>query len=147
MVTLDFGCVYQGFHTDMTRTVFVGPPRPELESAFNAVLKGLMLAERHARPGMTGQDIDKLARSVITEAGYPSYAHATGHGVGQEVHELPYLSYTAPGANVITEGMVFTIEPGIYIAGKYGLRIEDTGVMTKKGFTSFCKSPFKVYIP
>lgn len=148
MITFDFGCVYRGYHADVTRTIFVGVADTSQVAAYTLVLKALLKAEKDARPGMTGQDIDKICRGMIADSEFSAwnYAHATGHGVGVDVHEKPYLSYTPPGANVLKVGSVFSIEPGIYIDGKFGLRIEDTGVMTINGFQSFNRFPKGIVI-
>lgn len=148
MVTFDCGCVFKGYRADTTRTVFIREVDPSMLVAYELVLKALTDAERKARPGMTGQDIDHIARDMIaaSELGKWVFKHATGHGVGVDPHELPYLSYTAPGANPLEVGAVFSIEPAIYVDGRFGLRIEDTGVMTPTGFKSFNRFPKGVTI-
>ncbi len=142
MVTVDFGCVVNGYHTDTTRTVFVGKPSPEKLRIYNIVLAAQTAAEKQARPGMTGREIDGIARDIIREAGYGEwFTHSTGHGVGLDEHEKPHVTPAALGKNVVKEGMVFSIEPGIYLPGKYGVRIENTGVMSITGFLPLSSLP------
>ncbi len=123
-ITLDFGAVFQGYCSDMTRTVFLGQPSPELRRIYQVVLDAQEKAISGYRPGMTGKDVDAIARQAIGQAGYGEYfGHGLGHGVGVEIHEEPSLSFR--GETVLEEGMVFSIEPGIYVPGTGGVRIED----------------------
>lgn len=138
-VLMDFGAVYNGYHSDMTRTVCVGQPAAEMAEVYNIVLKAQQAAIDAAHAGMTGQELDLAARSVIADAGYEKYfGHALGHGVGLEIHELPNAAayYKEP----LNEGAVITIEPGIYIAGKFGVRIEDFVILNENGCTNLTKS-------
>ncbi len=124
-VLMDFGCIYQGYCSDMTRTMFFGVPDMGFLRRYKAVYDAHMNVFNNVRAGMTGKEADALARSVLEERGFAQYfTHSLGHGVGIHVHEHPYL---APSRfNVLQNGMVFSNEPGIYFNGYYGIRIEDT---------------------
>ena len=127
-VVIDMGANYEGYHSDLTRTFYVGNPDDEFLSIYSIVLQAQETAIREVRPGMTGEDVDKIARTVIEEAGYgEEFGHGLGHGVGLAVHERPMVVPTSE--DVIENGMIFTIEPGIYISGWGGVRIEDIVVM------------------
>ncbi|WP_040208122.1 M24 family metallopeptidase [Neobacillus jeddahensis] len=129
MVTLDFGCYYNGYVSDMTRTVAIGEPDAKLKEIYEVVLEAQLKGMAGIKPGMSGKEADALTRNYITEKGYGEYfGHSTGHGIGLEVHEGPALSMKS---DVILEpGMVVTCEPGIYIAGLGGVRIEDDTLVT-----------------
>ncbi len=134
MIVLDFGGSYRGYCSDMTRTVLVagGRPDPDYERVYNTVNSARAAGHRQARPGVSCESVDAAARAVITEAGYGEYfVHRTGHGIGMEVHEEPYIV----GGNGLTlePGMAFSIEPGIYLPGRFGVRIEDIAVVTDEG--------------
>ena len=127
-VVIDMGCVYEGYCSDLTRTIFVGEPDQRFRDVYNIVLAAQAHAEREVKAGMTGEETDALARAVIAEAGHGDhFGHSLGHGVGLEVHEQPWVGPRA--TNVLGDGMVFTVEPGIYISGWGGVRIEDMVVM------------------
>ncbi len=127
-VVIDMGCVYEGYCSDLTRTIFVGEADKRFRDVYNTVLRAQLHAEREVRAGMTGEEADALARTVIGEAGHGDhFGHSLGHGVGLEVHEHPFVGQRA--TNVLGNGMVFTVEPGIYISGWGGVRIEDMAVM------------------
>ena len=127
-VVIDMGANYKGYHSDLTRTLYVGDPDDEFLSIYSIVLQAQETAIREVRPGMTGKDVDEIARTVIEDAGYgDEFGHGLGHGVGLAVHERPMVVPTSE--DVIEEGMIFTIEPGIYISGWGGVRIEDIVVM------------------
>ena len=131
-VVIDMGCVYQNYCSDLTRTIAVDEPDESFHKIYKTVLDAQTHAEKEARPGMSGADIDDLARSVIANAGFGEYfGHSLGHGVGLQVHEQPWIS--ANSKNIIEPGMVFTVEPGIYIPGWGGVRIEDVVVMQETG--------------
>lgn len=138
-ILMDYGAVYNGYHSDMTRTVCLGEPTDEMRKVYNVVLAAQTAAINAAHSGMTGQELDLIARSIIDDAGYGEYfGHSLGHGVGMEIHEMPAA---APSYNhILNENAVVTIEPGIYIAGKFGVRIEDFVVLHKDGCENLTKS-------
>lgn len=123
-VTMDFGCVYEGYCSDMTRTVAIGSASDEQREIYNIVKKAQEAAEKEYIAGRKCADADKTARSIISEAGYgDNFGHSLGHGVGTVIHEKPYIS---PKSDSVFENkIVVSCEPGIYIAGKFGVRIED----------------------
>jgi Xaa-Pro aminopeptidase len=131
-VVCDWGGSLEGYKSDVTRTLHVGEPTPEFVHAYDAVLAANQAALDAVRPGIPCQEIDRAARSVLTNAGYgDAFIHRTGHGLGLSLHEEPYLveGNTLP----LTEGMVFSDEPGVYFPGQFGIRIEDTVVCTASG--------------
>lgn len=123
-VTMDFGCIYEDYCSDMTRTVFLGDPGEEMKKVYRIVLEAQLKALEGARRGLKGKEIDSIARKIISENGYGNnFGHGLGHGVGLEVHEEPRLS---PAGEIdMEDGMVVTVEPGIYIPNLSGVRIED----------------------
>jgi len=131
-VTLDFGVILKGYCSDMTRTVCIGKPgRPE-RSAYDAVLEAQQAAVAAVRPGVTCGEVDEAARSVLRKAGLDEYfTHSTGHGVGLEIHEPPRIARDQK--QELKPGMVVTVEPGVYMPGRFGIRIEDMVVVTEKG--------------
>ncbi|MDQ0231937.1 Xaa-Pro aminopeptidase [Metabacillus malikii] len=144
-VTLDFGAYYKGYCSDITRTFAVGEPADELKKIYEVVLEAQKRGMAGIKPGMNGKEADALTRNYITEQGYGEYfGHSTGHGLGMEVHEGPALSVRS---NTILEpGMVVTVEPGIYVAGLGGVRIEDDTVITDSGNESLSHSPKELII-
>jgi len=123
-VTMDFGALLDGYNSDMTRTVFVGEPTSKMKDIYNTVLKAQQASEEMVHAGLTGAEIDKIARDIIYGAGYEGcFGHGLGHAVGIEVHESPRLSPSNP--NPIENGNVLTVEPGIYVEGYGGVRIEN----------------------
>ncbi|MDR0424621.1 MAG: aminopeptidase P family protein, partial [Clostridiales Family XIII bacterium] len=139
LLTMDFGAIIEGYCGDMTRTVAIGEiPQKQLE-VYNIVLEAQKAALAAVRDGVPCAHIDKIARDIITEAGYGSnYVHSTGHGVGREVHEDPRLG--ASSTDILAEGMPVTVEPGIYIPGEFGVRIEDLAIVTKFGIINLTHS-------
>lgn len=134
-ITLDFGTYYKGYCSDMTRTIVVGEPDEKQVEIYNIVLDAHLEVIDKIKPGMTGQEVDHIARKIIEEAGYgENFGHGLGHGLGIEVHESPRLSTTSE--KVLKPGMVVTDEPGIYLPNWGGVRIEDDLVITEDG----CKS-------
>ena len=128
VVLIDTGCKINGYCSDITRTAFFGKPDEEFLRAYQAVLNANLKAEEEIRAGITGKAADGIARDLLVSSGYGEYfTHSLGHGVGLEIHESPYLS--PKSADVLTDGAVFTVELGVYIEGKFGIRIEDTCVM------------------
>ena len=140
LLLFDLGVEINGYTSDMTRTVAVGEPTAFQKEIYDLCLRAHLAAIEMIRPGVTAHEIDRAARSIIEEAGYGEYFnHRLGHGLGVEVHEFPSIM---EGNNlVIQEGMCFSVEPGIYIPGKVGVRIEDCGVVTKDGFEVFTHTP------
>jgi Xaa-Pro aminopeptidase len=131
-VTLDFGVMLDGYCSDMTRTVHLGKATAEEQEVYDFVLEAQEAAVAAVAPGVTAGDVDEAARSVLRRAGLDRYfSHSTGHGVGLEIHEGPRLA--AKQTQVLEQGMVITIEPGVYMTGKFGLRIEDMVLVTAKG--------------
>ncbi|MDQ6599619.1 aminopeptidase P family protein [Bacillus salipaludis] len=131
-VTLDYGAYYKGYVSDITRTVAVGQPDEKLKNIYEIVLDAQLKGMEGIKPGMTGKEADALTRDYITEKGFGEYfGHSTGHGIGLEVHEGPALSFRSD--LVLEPGMVVTCEPGIYIPGLGGVRIEDDTLVTKTG--------------
>jgi len=131
-VTLDFGVVLDGYCSDMTRTVHLGRPTDEERRVYDAVLEAQEAGVAAIRPGATGADVDEAARSILRRAKLDKwFTHSTGHGVGLEIHEGPRLA--AKQTQKLEAGMVITIEPGVYMPGKFGVRIEDMVLVTKTG--------------
>ena len=144
-VTMDFGCVYQGYCSDMTRTIAVGNPTDEMRKVYQIVYDANKRAMEQVAEGKRCSYIDSLARDYIKEQGYGEYfGHGLGHGVGLDIHEEPRFS---PKCDTqITENMVITVEPGIYLPGKFGVRIEDLVVVKKDGFENLTHSPKELII-
>ena len=131
-LTLDFGAVVDGYLSDMTRTIVLGKADEEMKSIYNTVFEAQLRAIEFISAGKTGEECDKAARDIIDNAGFRDcFGHGLGHGVGMYIHESPRLS--PAGKKVLRPGHVVTVEPGIYIAGKYGVRIEDMVVVTENG--------------
>lgn len=135
----DFGAVFDGYHSDMTRTVCLGSPDDEMLSVYNTVLMAQLKALETVRAGITGKELDLAAREVIKSAGYGEcFGHSLGHGVGLEIHESPIASPS--GEAVLEENMIVTVEPGIYLPEKFGVRIEDFVQITPDGCVNITKS-------
>lgn len=131
-VVLDFGVILNGYCSDMTRTVHVGKASRSERFAYDAVLEAQQAAVAAVRPGIRCAEVDEAARSVLRKAKLAQYfTHSTGHGVGLEIHEAPRIA--AGQTQELTPGMVITIEPGVYLADKFGIRIEDMVVVTHEG--------------
>ncbi|MFF5995414.1 Xaa-Pro peptidase family protein [Lysinibacillus sp. KU-BSD001] len=131
-VTLDFGALYNGYISDITRTIAVGQPSEKLVEMYNVVLESQVLALEKVGPSMTGIEADAVARNYLTAKGYgEAFGHSTGHGIGLEVHEGPGLSFRSE--TVLEPGMTVTIEPGVYLPGIGGVRIEDDILITETG--------------
>jgi Xaa-Pro dipeptidase len=132
LVILDGGCRHEGYASDITRTVAIGKPSDELVRVYEVVKQANAAGCAAARPGATGQSIDSAARKVIADAGYgPQFLHRTGHGLGLDVHEAPYIA--ADQEFALPAGCAFTVEPGVYVQGLGGVRIEDDVVLTAGG--------------
>lgn len=139
-ITMDFGCVYNGYCSDMTRTVVLGKASEEQRKIYNIVLEAQMKAFDKIRPGVRCSEIDDIARSIIDVYGYKeNFGHGLGHGVGVEIHEAPTLSKVSD--DVLKSGMIITNEPGIYIKDFGGVRIEDLIHVTDNGYEILSKSP------
>ncbi|HKW17469.1 MAG TPA: Xaa-Pro peptidase family protein [Terriglobales bacterium] len=131
-VVCDFGVILAGYCSDMTRTVHMGSPGPEARDTYNAVLEAQQAAVETVRPGATVGEVDQAARKLLYNRKLGKFfTHSTGHGVGLEIHEAPRIA--AAQKEVLQPGMVLTIEPGVYHPGKWGVRIEDTVVVTQTG--------------
>ena len=139
-VTLDFGCRYNGYCSDMTRTVVIGKASEKQREIYETVLKAQEAVLQQVKPGMIGKDIDAIARNIINAAGYEGcFGHGLGHGTGLNIHESPRASvkYDKP----VSAGMTLTVEPGIYIKDFGGVRIEDLIVFTEDGYENLTFSP------
>ena len=139
-LTIDFGARVAGYNSDTTRTLCIGEPTPEMEKVYDTVLKAQLAVIEAAKPGVTGKELDGLARRMIAEAGYDGYfSHSLSHGLGIDVHESPYCSMASN--DVLRAGNVINDEPGIYIPGKFGVRIEDCIYITDSGNENLCALP------
>lgn len=140
LLLFDLGVETLGYTSDMTRTVAVGKPDQFKQDIYHLCLEAQLTAQAIIKPGITASEVDAAARQVIEKAGYGEFFnHRLGHGIGMNVHEFP--SIMAGNDLVIQEGMCFSVEPGIYIPGKVGVRIEDCGHVTASGFETFTKTP------
>ena len=137
---MDFGAVVDGYHSDMTRTIAVGSATDEMRLVYDTVLKAQLESEKAIRAGVVCGDVDKVARDIIYAAGYEGcFGHGLGHSVGVEIHESPSFS---PGCDTILRaGTVMTVEPGIYLENKFGVRIEDMVYVTDEGSLNLTASP------
>ena len=133
-ITIDFGAVYQGYYSDMTRTVVVGKATAKQREIYNIVLTAQLAGIKAVKTGKSGKDVDAVSRQIISDAGYGEYfGHGLGHGVGLVIHEDPRLS---PSSNsILAEGMIVSVEPGIYLPDWGGVRIEDLVVVSATGCT------------
>lgn len=144
-VTFDIGAVYEGYHSDMTRTVAVGEVSEKQKEIYNIVLKSHLAGLDAVKAGVSGFDVDKVCRDIIKVAGYGEYfGHGTGHGVGLEIHEEPRVS--PKGETILKPGMIITVEPGIYLPDEFGVRIEDTVLVTANGYETFAHIPKELII-
>ena len=139
-ITMDFGCKVEGYCSDMTRTVALGHPTEEMETVYAAVLAAQKAGINAARAGVTGQEIDAAARRVLQEAGYGEYfSHSFGHSLGVDIHESPNAS--SKETRPMPVGAVISAEPGVYIPGKFGVRIEDVLILNETGCENITRSP------
>lgn len=144
-ITMDFGVLYYGYCSDMTRTVAVGHVTEEMEKIYNTVLEAQLAGIAVTRAGVTGKEIDAAARKVITDAGYGEYfSHSYGHSVGLEIHEAPNCSFRDEAP--MQAGVIASAEPGIYLPGKFGVRIEDVVIFTEDGCENIAHSPKNLII-
>lgn len=145
LIKLDFGATYEGYHSDLTRTIFIGKVSAKKKKIYQIVKYALDLAEEEIRAGKKCAEIDKIVREYIKKSGYGKYfGHGLGHGVGLSVHERPTLSFISK--EVLKPGMVFTLEPGIYLPNFGGVRIEDLVLLTEKGIQILTKSTKELII-
>jgi len=139
-LTMDFGCIYNEYCSDMTRTVVIGKPTEKMTEIYNIVLEAQQLAAGYYREGAIAVEVDSMARNFIAKHGYGEYfGHGLGHGVGRQIHEAPTVGYR--NGRIMKAGMVVTNEPGIYLPDFGGVRIEDILVVTKEGSEVMSKSP------
>ena len=144
-ITMDFGALYGGYCADMTRTVALGYATEEMKKIYNTVLEAQLAGIAATRAGVPGKDIDAAARKVIEDAGYGEYfGHGYGHSLGLEVHENP--SPNSRGIDPMPAGVVTSAEPGIYLPGKFGVRIEDVVIFTEDGCENITHSPKNLII-
>lgn len=141
IVVIDIGCVFEGYASDITRTVAFGTPAdPDAAAVYDTVFRAHAAGCQAVGPGVTGEAVDDAARQVVTQAGYgPQFIHRTGHGIGLSTHEPPYIVHgnTAP----LKPGMCFSIEPGIYLPGRFGVRVENIYTVTEQGALSLNCAP------
>ena len=143
--TFDFGAVYEGYHSDTTRTIAVKYATDKMTEIYNIVLKAQLAALEKIKPGVKCSEVDKTARDIISEHGYGKFfGHATGHGVGLDIHEAPTVS--PRGEITLKSGMVITDEPGIYLPNEFGVRIEDMLCVTDEGCKNFVSLPKELII-
>ena len=142
IVLLDFGALANGYHADMTRTVFIGQPSKKQQEVYNTVLKAQQETINRVKIGVSGEELDREAKQMVEGLGYKDkFIHGLGHGVGLEIHEFPSLSLDKDGREIkFKKNMVFTVEPGIYLNGWGGVRIEDIILTTKNGVKILTKS-------
>jgi Xaa-Pro aminopeptidase len=139
-LTLDFGVILKGYCSDMTRTVYLGKPKRNERDAYEAVLEAQLAGVDAVSSGVSCGAVDEAARGVLRQAGLAeAFSHSTGHGVGLEIHEPPRIG--AGQTNTLHPGMVVTIEPGVYLAGQFGIRIEDMVAVTRTGGEVLTPSP------
>lgn len=147
-LTMDFGPVLDGYCGDMTRTIAIGQPDQEMRKVYDIVLKSQLAGLQTARAGVSAEYVDKVCRGIIDQAGYrDNFPHGTGHGVGREVHEPPWASPSGDrGKPLLLAGETLTVEPGIYIEGRLGVRIEDLAIITDSGIINTNSSPKELLI-
>ena len=144
-ITMDFGCIYKGYCSDMTRTVALGFVTEEMDKVYKTVLKAQLAGIAATKAGVSGKAIDGAARKVIADAGYGEYfGHGYGHSLGLEIHENP--SPNASNTEPLPAGVVCSAEPGIYLPGKFGVRIEDVTIITEDGCEDITGSPKNLII-
>lgn len=144
-VTFDFGAIYEGYHSDTTRTVAVGHADDDMQKIYQIVLEAQLKALTVVKAGVAASEVDKTARDIITSAGYGKYfGHSTGHGVGLDIHENPAVSTRSEA--ILQAGMIITDEPGIYLPNQFGVRIEDMLCVTESGYENFVTLPKELII-
>ena len=144
-VLMDYGCKYNGYCSDMTRTVALGKPTQEMKDVYSVVLEAQLECCNRIKAGILGSDAHKIASDIIAKAGYGDYfGHGLGHGTGLEIHEAP--RYSPSWNKEIKENSIVSIEPGIYLPNKFGIRIEDLALVGKKGIINFVFAPKELLI-
>ncbi|MBQ3692450.1 MAG: aminopeptidase P family protein [Clostridia bacterium] len=144
-VTFDIGAIYEGYHSDMTRTIAVGEVSDYQREIYNIVLEAQLTGLAKVKAGVKACDVDKAARDVITNKGYGDYyKHSTGHGVGLDIHEQPFVASRSD--KILSDGMIITVEPGIYLPDRFGVRIEDMVVVTVDGCINLANLPKELII-
>ena len=144
-LTMDFGCKLNGYCSDMTRTVAIGTPTDEMKKVYQIVLRAQQLALDKITSGVVCKDVDNAARGFIAQNGYGDcFGHGLGHGFGLLIHEEPRFSPNC--AELTRPGICISVEPGIYLAGRFGVRIEDTVCITENGYVNFTHSPKELII-
>ena len=144
-VLMDYGAVVNGYHSDMTRTVCFGEPTEEMRTVYDTVLKAQLAALDAVKEGVKASELDAVARKMITDAGYGQcFGHSLGHGVGMDIHELPFASPVSE--DILQVDMVVTVEPGIYLPEKFGVRIEDFVVVREDGCFNMTESPKELIV-
>ena len=148
LVTIDMGARYKGYCADMTRTICLGEPaEPRMREIYEAALHAMKICEAGLSPNLNGVEGDALARNALADVGLAEYfIHSTGHGVGLEIHERPNLSYRAPEDLKLPVGSVVTVEPGVYIPGWTGTRVEDCVLITEYGAEVLTQSSTELVI-
>ncbi len=145
IILIDFGATVNGYRSDMTRTLFIGEATKEQETVYNTVVMAKNMAIANIKPGEKCSDIDAVARKFIDSGVYKDkFGHGLGHSVGLEIHETPTFSHVSD--QVLRVGTVMTVEPGIYLEGNFGVRVEDIGMVTNKGFSVFTTSSEKLTV-
>ncbi|HEX3027354.1 MAG TPA: Xaa-Pro peptidase family protein [Clostridia bacterium] len=144
-ITMDIGALYHGYCSDMTRTVALGSLSDEQKKVYNLVLKAQLEAEKAVRPGIACNEVDRIARDMIYSAGYTGcFGHGLGHSTGLQIHEQPRFSPTC--RTILRKGMIMSVEPGIYLAGRFGVRIEDLVLVSDTGCEILTQSPKELMI-
>lgn len=144
-VVIDMGALIRGYHSDLTRTVCLGEPDEEKKKVYDLLQKAQEAAYKIIHPGISGKEVDAAARKIIHEGGYGDcFTHNLGHGIGLEIHEAPTLGRTSD--HLLEAGMVITVEPGVYIPGKFGMRLEDDVLVTESGCELLSKLPQKLKV-
>ncbi len=144
-VLMDFGAIVEGYHSDMTRTVCVGEPDDEMKKVYDIVLQAQLAGIAAVREGIAGSELDAVSRKIINDAGYGgNFGHSLGHGVGMDIHETPFASPSSK--DVLLADMIVTVEPGIYLPDRFGVRIEDFVVVKEDGCFNMTKAPKELII-
>ena len=144
-ITMDFGGMSGGYHADMTRTVGIGSVSDDQLQVYDTVLEAQTATLKGAKAGITGKQMDAIARDIITAAGFgENFGHGLGHSLGLEIHEWPFANMRSE--DVLQPGMMMTVEPGIYLPGRFGVRIEDMVILTEDGNDNFTKSPHELIL-